>query len=454
MVDVRVREGAQVYTEGGGGPGTYVLDRDWDVIYVEWVYEPTSGTEVRTFTVEYRVLGGLQVYPDGDLLSWTAVPDDRSGIPVEASRVTVRLSQPVSPADLVYLSDPPETRVETVDGRTIVFESLGPVPDGQSMEILVSFPHGLTTATAPDWQREMDQVQAVYRWEMFDVDMTIASDGTLTVEEAQTLTVDEGYLYHGYREVPWLYLDRITDVAVWGGGRTFEFSTAPCDYCYVVEEDGGSSWVEFEGTQVVVYEDRVGSTLVEWAFPGLATGDTTTFAVRYAALGAVRVLTDAQEVAWTVVFADRDVEVAAASMRLHLPPDVSTDDVTIEGGATAVQSDGTLRVVRNTPVPPGETWSVRIRLPAGATTAGKPSWQRDLERALDAEQAYIEVERQAQVRRARRQLVLGTLGCLIPSLGLLGILAAWYIWGRDRPAPVVAQYLTDPPSELPPGVVA
>ena len=455
VVNVQVWEGDRPYHSGGYGPGTYSVDRESDAIYVEWEYEPTSGTEVRTFTVKYWVLGGLWVYPDGDRLSWTAVPDDRSGIPVEAGRVTVHLPRPVSSADLWFQSYRTETRAEVFDGQTVVFEALAPIPDGTPLEIEVGFPHGLTAATVQDWQRAIDEGRTVYHWQALDVDMTIAPDGRLTVTEEHTLAVDEGYLYHGYREIPWLYLDQITDVEVWEGERAFEFSTDPCEYCYVVEEDGGrDDWVKFDGTQVVIREDQVGSTLVEWAFPPLEAGDSATFRLSYTVLGAVRVFTDGQEIAWSAVFADRDVDVGTASARLHLPPGVNTGDVTVEGGTTTVQPDGTLQVTHDGPVPAGEAWSVRIRLPTGATTAEKPDWQRDLERALDEEQAHIEAERRAAVSRARWQLALGMLGFLLPILGLAGVLVAWYLWGRDRPAPLVAEYLTEPPSDLPPGIVA
>ena len=456
VVDVQVRESEQVYTEEGFGPGTFSTEYDGDVLYVEWEYEPTAGTEVRTFTVEYRVLGGLWVYPDGDLLSWTAIPVDRGGIPVKASRVTVRMPAPVEPDDLTASSYGAETTLDVTDeGQTVVFEAVNPIPDGVALGVEVGFPPDLTAATAQDWQRASDEIKTVYRWQALDVALTIAPDGTLAVTEEHTLAVDEGYLYHGYREIPWLYLDDIAELGVWEGERAFEFSTGPCDYCYVVEEDKGRwDWVEFDGTRTVIHEDQVGSTLVEWAFPSVEAGDAATFRLDYTVLGAVRVLTDAQTIAWTAVFADRDVEVEAARLRLHLPPGVSAAEVTIEGGATAAQPDGTIEVTHSGPVPAGEAWSVRIRLPAGATTAAKPDWQQRIEMALEEERAYLEAERRAAVSRARWQLALGTLGCLIPVVGLVGVLIAWYVWGRDRPAPVVAQYLTEPPSDLPPGIVA
>ncbi len=465
IVDVQVREGDRIYDEGGSGPGTFTLERGYNTIRVEWAYEPTSGSEVRTFTVDYRVLGGLWVYPDGDWLAWKAVPADRSGIPTEAGRVTVHLprpssGRPVDPNALTARAKGVEATVEIVDAQTVVFESSGAIPNGTAFEVEVGFPHGLTAAPVTDWQRRFDERQTSYHWETFDVDVTIARDGTLRVTEEQTLAVDEGYIYHGHRTIPWLYLDQIVDVEVRSSEQAFQLSDVPCDYCYVVEEKPGlDSWVSFDGQRVIINEGRAGSTLVEWAFPALEAGNSATFELSYTVLGAVRVLTDAQEIDWTAVFAshpsgDRAAPVDAASVRLHVPPDLSPDEVSVSGGATTLQGDGTLRVTHEGPLPEGEAWSVGIRMPANATTAGKSVWQNQLERQLQKEQAVIEAEREKAIRRARWQVGLGTLGCLFPTVGLTGAIAAWYVWGRDRAAPPVAAYLTEPPSDLPPGIVA
>ncbi len=457
IVDVQVREGDRVYSEGGSGPGTFTTERRLDAIRVDWEYEPTAsnGATVRTFTVAYRVLGGLGVYPEVDWLAWKAVPADRSGIPTEAGRVTVRLPAPVDPDALTAKAKGVDATVEIMDDQTVIFESTGAIPNGTAFEVEVGFPHGLTEATVTDWQRRADEQMTSYHWQSFDVDLTLAPDGSLEVTERQTLAVDVGHLYSGYRVIPWLYLDRITEVAVASDQRSFQFSQAPCEYCYVVEErPGKGDWVRFDGEQVIIDQDRAGSTLVEWAFPPLGSGQSATFELRYTVLGAVRVMTEAQTIDWTAVFADRDAPVEAATVSLHLPEGLNVDEVTVSGGATARQPDGSLEITHDGPVPAGQTWSITLQLPADATAAQKPAWQGALEQALRQEQAQIEAEKQAAVRRARWQLGLGTLGCLFPVLGFLGALGAWYIWGRDKAAPMVAEYLTEPPSDLPPGIVA
>jgi uncharacterized membrane protein YgcG len=97
---------------------------------------------------------------------------------------------------------------------------------------------------------------------------------------------------------------------------------------------------------------------------------------------------------------------------------------------------------------------VEIGMPADATAAEQSVWQSELERQLQREEAAIAAEQEKAVRRARWQVGLGVLGCLVPIVGLTGVSAAWYVWGRDRAAPPVASYLTEPPSDLPPGIVA
>lgn len=379
IVDIRGREGDRVYEEFGSGPGTFTTQRQFDAIRVEWEYEPTSGTEVRTFTVEYRVLGGLWVYPEEDTLSWKAVPADRSGIPTEASRVTVHLPAPVDGNDLTIDAQGADASVEIPDDQTIVFESRGAIPDGTAFEVVVGFPRGLTGATVTDWQRRIDEQQAVYHWETFDVDLTIGPDGTLGVTEEQTLAVDAGHVYHGYRIIPWLYLDQITDVEVRSAGQPFQFSATPCEACYVVEEKPRQGeWVSYDGRQVIIHEDRVGSTLVEWAFPALGAGDSATFELSYTVIGAVRVLSESQEIDWTAVFGDRDAPVRSAHVDLYLPAESSADNVRVSGGTTSLQPDGALRVAHDGPVPEGQPWAVSIRCrrtprqPGGRP--GRASW--------------------------------------------------------------------------------
>ena len=455
ILDVQVLEGDETYASDSTGPGTYSLDRGYDAIRVDWEYEPTSGTETRVFTVKYRAVGALWVYPDLDWLEWKAVPADRSGIPTASSRVTVRLPAPVQAERLITRSRGVDAFIEAVDDRTVVFESTDPLPDGTAFEVEVGFPHGLTEARVTDWQRRADEATTSYRWTDLAVDLTVGADGSLDINETHTLAVDVGNLYTGYRSIPWLYLDRITDVTVQSPERRFQLSDTPCEFCYVVEEKSGrEDWVFFDGERVIIESDQAGSTLVEWAFPPIGGGESGSFEVTYTALGAIRILSETQEINWTVIFADRDAPVEAATVTINLPTGLTAQAVKISGGTTTLLADGSVRVSHEGPVPARQSWSVSIQMPSNATRAAKPIWQGQLERALQEEEAHIEAARQRSVRLARWQVALGALGCLLPVLGLAGVIGAWYVWGRDQAAPPVASYLREPPSDLPPGIVA
>ena len=55
-------------------PYTFATSRQGNAVYVDWAYSPTAPGEVRTFIVEYKVFGGLWIYPEGDILEWRAIP--------------------------------------------------------------------------------------------------------------------------------------------------------------------------------------------------------------------------------------------------------------------------------------------------------------------------------------------------------------------------------------------
>ncbi len=158
------------YTAGGEGPGTFTTEYDGDSLYVDWTFTPTQPGEIRTFVVEYIVTGGLWIYPDGDpstgggqaLLEWRAVPADRSGVPVEASRVTVTLppdpgtGQPAPAGVLTATSFDWPSDIQTGDGQ-VTFDSSEPIPDGLSFLVQVGFPRGIVSAEAQPWQVAADR---------------------------------------------------------------------------------------------------------------------------------------------------------------------------------------------------------------------------------------------------------------------------------------------------------
>jgi len=445
VTDIRMRDDSREYTAEGSGPGSFRTSFEGNSLWVDWNFEPTSGQEVRTFVLQYQVLGGLEVYRDRLVLLWDAVPADRSGVPVEAARLTVHLPPGVSASEVN--TDGAAARVDTSGASTVV-EATAPVPDGTALTARLTLPPDAVAAQTPDWQRWGSAVD--YRWQAFDVDLTLQPDGELQVVERQRLQVTEGYLYSGWREIPWLYMDRIDGMEVWSDGQALALSAEPGDNRYVAEEKPGwDSWLTVRDGEVTVDRAALPRTLVEWAVPAIGPGESAEFTLRYTVHGALRIVEEGQLGLWTAVFADRDVPVEQATARLHLPPGVDPAAVAASAAEAkvSVESDGTILYTHDGPVSAGTSWDIQFTLPSGATTAGRPDWQQEME-------AVAQEAQERATFQARVKLAAVGLGLLIFSGGTLLVAVIWFVWGRDKPVGLPADYLKQPPSDLPPGIVA
>jgi hypothetical protein len=430
--------------------GTYAVDIEADSIYVDWRYEETTPGDVRTFILQYEVVGGLWVYPDETILEWRAVPADRSGFPVQNSQVTINLPAPVPADDLRYTAYGPEFTVEVMDSQ-VILTATEPIPDGKRFQVQVGFPPELVAAETQPWQIAEDTAALEYRLEAIDVDLVVGRDGQVAVTEQQRVAVDAGALYSGHRAIRLAYLEDITDVSLFEGEQSFSPNEVACGaYCFRVDESRRQLpwiWYDEEERAVRINELRAGQVTINWDFPSLVKGEVTIFRLQYHVLGAIQVNEDSQRLNWTVVFSDHDVPVESASARIVLPPGVTWEDVFVEGGEMRLEPDGSISLVQEGPLAPKRAWRISLIMPAGATNANKPAWQL----ALEAAEATA---RQAEIRRARQQLGTGVAGALILVVGLLAAWLTWYWRGRDRPAEMPAEYISQPPSDLPPGIVA
>ena len=450
---IQLYEGAEAYQEGGSGPGSFTTYPDGDLQVVEWNFTPTSAGDVRTFVLEYVVEGGLWLYPDAQVLEWRAVPAERSDILVEQSTVTVTLPSPLSEEQLQYTAYGPayQSQIATTPTTTqILFQADEALPEGMAFQVQVGLPPATVAATRQPWQVREDEANLAYTIPHLDVTLTFDPDGTLWVAEQQQLAVTAGALDQGYRTIPLALLDGIDQITLAAGDQPFTESSSPCDYCFQVSStprrDG---WVTYDREQqtAAVDEARAGQVRIDWQFPPLVRGEEATLTLRYRAVGALQLLADTQQLNWTAVFPEREAPVAAASVTLQLPPAVDPSTVQLSGGTVTTQADGTLLVVAPREVAPGQNWSVYLAFPAATFAATTPSWQAEYTDVLAQAEA-------AATQRARLQLGFGFGALLLAVVGLLGVYLLWYNRGRDLPIPAIADYLTEPPSELPPAIVA
>jgi hypothetical protein len=450
--NIQIYEGetAYAYDPVNISPGAYTVESDADTVYVSWGYTPTVPGDLRTFILEYRVVGGLWVYPDQQILEWRAVPADRSGLLVEASTVTVTLPTAVPVADLQSTAYGPAFSTTVTDGQ-VIFTADEPLPDGVGFQIQVGFPPNVTTASVQNWQVREDQAALVYALPSITVDLQIEPDGRVLVSEEHQLVVEDGLLDQGMRQIPYRFLDGVANVALFEGDQPFT-SESPCDYCFQLREKPRSAnWARYdrETRSPRINEQAAGGLTISWQFPPLVRGEATTLRLAYEAAGALAHFDDQQKLNWAVVGPDRAVRVDAAQVRIHLPPGVTTADVFVDGagGAVTVEDERTILVTAPGHIPAQRDWTVGVRLPPNATSGSPPGWQADLEAVSAAATAD-------EIRRARVQLALAAGTLLLLFLGLPSLFLLWYLRGRDLPQPALTDYLPEPPSDLPPGIVA
>ncbi|MCL4532334.1 MAG: DUF2207 domain-containing protein, partial [Actinobacteria bacterium] len=146
----------QVGNANPEAPNTYAVERKDGNLNIDWWF-PSTANAARSFTVRYRVVGGLRYYSGGDQLYWKAIYADRP-YTVGTSRVTVHFPADLS-SDKVKMAAYPEqlgVQGRLTDPRTVVFDTQN-LPAETGLEVRVQFPHGLVAGQAHAWQAGADR---------------------------------------------------------------------------------------------------------------------------------------------------------------------------------------------------------------------------------------------------------------------------------------------------------
>ncbi len=447
-------EDIAVYLANGDtlSPMSAELTDSPESVSVAWSYPRTNPGDVLDFVIDYTAAGALWVYNDRDILRWDAIHADRSGAPVQSSRITVRLPSYI-PLDAVQTAALGASHVvDRLDGA-FVFTLQDDLPDGQFFNIEVSFPHGLVNAAIQEWQKAVDSEDLEAKLERLDVRIWIKKNGTLVIREEMDVAVTAGVLYDAYREIKRLYLDDVTHLRVLHDDRPLPPGDPPCDECLVVSGvPRQDDWVRYDAgrNQVRIDETRTGHVRADWFIRPAYPAQTARFAVEFAVRGAVRQQENAQSFQWQVV-PDFGIWPAASSLHICPPEGLTADqlDVTHSLPSVSLRTDagGCLSGHSPEPLPSGELWEIDVTMPSNAVTNTVPQWQADLENAL-AEQSA------AAITRARRQLALLVVAILTAVAFIAGAVVGWFRWGRRRLREQLGGYVSEPPSALAPGIVA
>lgn len=428
------------------------IENDGQEVVIDWNFPRTQPGDVRLFVIEFDAYGVVWVYPERDFISWKAIGEDRSGITVNESEVEITLPD-IIPMDQVTVTDNFGGDMISIIGQTITYVAGEPVVDGVPYIVEAHFPHGLLDVGVREWQREYDGNTLQVDIEQFHVDLTINSDGTLNVREDTRVTVIDGALHQGVRELKRLYLDDFAAPSVAINGEPLAEGSGECTGCFVINTfDRSSRWVYLDPQteQPTINEDNAGLYFIDWYTPlPILPGESITTTIAFQVDGALRVSDENQLLTWQVV-PDFDQEVRRASMRLTLPFGVTPDEIVLEGpteqGSPQRQPDGSLLYVFDGPVVPG-TWQIVLTLPADATSAKTPIWQQQFEEVMAQADA-------AAVARARKTLIQRVLDILAVVGTILVGIFAWFRWGRKRVKEALGGYISEPPSHQSPAMVA
>ena len=276
-------------------------------------------------------------------------------------------------------------------------------------------------------------------WDRFDVDIVVKKDGSFDVSEHQTIHFTSGTFTKGSRSIPKNKFDALDNFSVTdASGNVYQQAT--------------------DGTEPFTFTvaENYNNYTIYWYFPA-TSGSTETYTLNYSVIGGLRIYDGGDQLWWKAVYADRPFPVRASRVRVIVPDGAPIqewsayiNEVDARDSATAEVLDGNQAVIFNVGrLAVGEDFEVRVQFQHGSVDAVTPGWQAQ----ADADAAARDA-REAELAKLRPiyNLGLGVLGLLCLFGGPLGLYLLWYNLGRDKPVPMVADYLPAARDDLAPGV--
>lgn len=284
-------------------------------------------------------------------------------------------------------------------------------------------------------QQASAQVKSFY-WERFDVDMTLLENGDIRVKETQTLVFSGEPFTFGFATIPTGGSgnnDAITDISVSENGVPYLESPSQSPGTFDVSNSSNEVRIDW------YFDDALGERTYEF---------------NYTIKGGVIVGTseqgDGDQIFWKAIPPDIPGRVFNSTVTIHLPEGVQpqqytgTTDYLVEGSLNSDKSKVGTSVSENgrnityeltESMTTGDLFEVRVQFPHGILQIPMPNWQQAMQRADAFNLGFI------------------VIALLLFIGGPLGVLVLWYTKGRDpKLSVVVPEYLTEPPSNLPPAI--
>ncbi len=277
-------------------------------------------------------------------------------------------------------------------------------------------------------------------WERFDVAINVHEDGTFDVTEQQAINFERGSFGSGNRDIPKRnlgYIDgwSLTD----GSGNEYSLSSSGQPYTFSVEDYG------------TYYQ-------IDWHFPR-TENFRETFNLSYTVHDGLRFYEGGDQVWWTAIFGDRQsFPVLAGEVRVTVPEQaavqewaayVNERDASDVATAEVLANEGTVVFALNELLRSGEAFEVRVEFTPDVVEGVPAAWQQRADTEVaEREEALAFRNRWGPI--ASLAMLATALAILLGGPALLYLL--WYTRGRDKAVEMVADYLPEPPSDLPPGL--
>jgi len=263
-------------------------------------------------------------------------------------------------------------------------------------------------------------------WNRYDVNLTVQQNSDILVEERQQITFTSGSFRFGYAAIPLDRVERITDVSVSEIINSGERAYTP------------NSQSDYGFTSAI----NEGNLEITWYFP--ATHNTThTYILRYRVMGGLRIYDGGDQVWWKAIPPDHNFPIRNAQVTVMPPATFRKNELTVNAYGASVSdasyTDQGAVVFSASNIPAGEELEVRVQFPHGVVEGSPPAWQA----ADDRRQAWGPIV----------GVISGALGLILLFGGPVGVYLLWYTRGRDVDSPLAPEYVTEPPSDLPAGVV-
>ncbi len=265
-------------------------------------------------------------------------------------------------------------------------------------------------------------------WDRYDVSLSIQSNGDVRVVEHQQITFTSGTFTFGFAVIPLDKTTGISDIAISEpGGQTYtQTSYGGTPYTFTAEDNGGEKEIY-------------------WYFPAVAN-DTRVYDLSYTVHGGVRIYDAGDKLQWIAIDNQRDFPIREASTTVYLPRGSKFQIINSSGINTHWQQSGdgtSATFVADREMSPSDRMEIGVEFTHGVVPAQVPAWQA----AVDQAEAYD------LTVRPLVNLLVGLVAILLALGGPLGVYLLWYLRGRDPNIPDIPEYITEPPGDLPAGVL-